>query len=302
MNSKIKIAKLELRNPVVTASGTFGYGKEFSEIIDLKDIGAVITKTITVYPREGNPAPRIVETPSGMINSIGLENKGLDDFLKNKLCSLKKFKTKVIVSIAGFCNEDFIALSKGLNVAGVDALELNLSCPNLNKKIIAQNKKLTSQAVYLVRKYSKKTLIVKLSPNVSDIAEFASVAEDCGADAVSLVNTFYAMAIDIGRKKPALGNIIGGLSGPAIKPIALKMVFDVFKKVKIPIIASGGIADVKDALEFIMAGASVVSAGSINFVNTTSCVEIAKGINRYLDKNKIKTLKQIIGCAHEKKN
>ncbi|MDP8259783.1 MAG: dihydroorotate dehydrogenase [Candidatus Gygaella obscura] len=302
MDTKVKIAKLELKNPITVASGTFGYGQEFKEIIDLNDIAAIITKTITPFAREGNSAPRIIEASSGMINSIGLENQGLDDFLKYKLPQLRKLKTKTIVSIAGFSKRDFIVLAQELNTSGVDAIELNLSCPNLNKKIIAQDIKLTAKAVSAVKKYTKKTLIVKLSPNVTDIAELAFIAQDCGADAVSLVNTFSAMAIDIIKRKPALGNIVGGLSGPAIKPMAIKMVFDVFKKIRIPIVGVGGIADFKDALEFMMAGAKVVSVGSINFVNPKASLEIASGIKNYMRKNKIKNINRIIGCAHEKNN
>jgi len=287
VNLSVKIGRLKLKNPVMAASGTFG--PEYGELIDMDSLGAIIAKTITLKARSGNPAPRVTETPSGMLNSIGLENKGLDDFLKNKLPTFVKLKTKVIASISGDDEREFAQLARRLSkVKRVDALELNLSCPNLRGKgIIAQDEKAVYKIVKAVRKVTPLTVIAKLSPNVTDIAKIAKVSEEAGADAVSLVNTFLAMAVDIDTMKPALGNITGGLSGPAIKPIALRMVWEAHNAVKIPIIGMGGIMDWKDAVEFILSGAAAVEVGTANFVNPKAPIEIVDGLRKYLIKNKV---------------
>ena len=306
LNSKFKISnltvyigKLRLKNPVIAASGTFG--PEYGELIDMDSLGAIIAKTITLKARSGNPAPRVTETPSGMLNSIGLENKGLDDFLKNKLPELAKLKTKVIASISGDDDREFAQLARRLSkVKRVDALELNLSCPNLRGEgIIAQDEKAVYKIVKAVRKVTPLTVIAKLSPNVTDIAKIAKVSEEAGADAVSLVNTFLAMAVDIDTMKPALGNITGGLSGPAIKPIALRMVWEAYNALKIPIIGMGGIMDWKDAVEFILSGAAAVEVGTANFVNPKTAVEIIGGIKKYMVKNKIGDIKELTGALKD---
>jgi dihydroorotate dehydrogenase (NAD+) catalytic subunit len=306
MQSKysVKVGKLILKNPVMAASGTFGYGEEFKDFIALKNLGAIVSKTITVNPRPGNVPPRTCETYAGMLNSIGLENPGLEVFVKEKLPVLKKFGVPVIVSIAseGGIGE-FVALAARLNeLPAVEALELNISCPNvvhgqgtMKYPLIAQDAQATYTAVRSVRKVTRKTIITKLSPNVTDITEIALAAERAGSDAVSMVNTFYGMSIDIERQKPKLGNRIGGLSGPAIKPLALKMVYDAAKKITIPIIGMGGIMSAGDALEFLIAGATAVAVGTGNFVNPGITAEIIQGIEHYLVKNKINNINSLIG-------
>lgn len=305
-NMTVKIGKLRMRNPVMAASGTFG--EEYRELVKKGALGAIVAKTITLKPRTGNPAPRVCETPSGMLNSIGLENKGLDYFLKEKLPLLKKFKVPIIVSIAGDDEDEFKELAKRLNrVKSIDALELNLSCPNIVSsqltvssrqyeiKIIAQDEEAIEKIVKAVRRATKRMIITKLSPNVTDIAKMAKAAEDAGSDAVSLVNTFLGMAVDIETKKPKLGNVTGGLSGPAIKPLALRMVWSAYNKVRIPIIGIGGIMDWRDAIEFILCGATAVQVGTANFVNPKASSEIVTGIKGYLRKNKIGNINELIG-------
>lgn len=298
VNLSIKIGKIKLKNPVMAASGTFG--EEYKELVDINSLGAIVMKTITLKPRSGNPPPRIAETPSGMLNSIGLENKGLEDFIKNKLTSISKFKIPIIVSIAGDDEEEFRELAKSLSkIDRVGALELNLSCPNIKygsrEDSIAQDKDATYKVIETVRKATKLTIIAKLSPNVTDIKEIAKSAEDAGADAVALVNTFLGMRVDVETKKPMLGNVTGGLSGPAIKPIALRMVWEVYNTVKIPIIGMGGIMDYKDAIEFILCGARAIQVGTANFVNPKASVEIINGIKSYLKDNKISDLNDLVG-------
>lgn len=294
------IGRLKLKNPVMAASGTFG--PEYGSLTDINRLGAYIAKTITLRARTGNPPPRVVETPSGMLNSIGLENKGLEDFIKNKLPELKDIKIPVIASIAGDDAGEFRELAKGLNRARkISAIEINLSCPNIirrsyEKNIIAQDEKATYEVVNAVRKATRLTIIAKLSPNVTDITKIALAVEDAGADAVSLVNTFIGMAVDIETQRPVLGNITGGLSGPAIKPIALRMVRDVYRKIKIPVIGMGGIMDYKDAIEFILCGASAVQVGTANFVDPTAPLGIVSGLNKYMAKNKIRDIKMLIGA------
>jgi dihydroorotate dehydrogenase (NAD+) catalytic subunit len=312
----VKIGKQVFMNPVMVASGTFGYAEEFKDLVALKKLGAIVSKTITLRPRPGNVPPRTCETYAGMLNSIGLENPGLEVFIKDKLPVLKKFGVPLIVSIASEGKPgEFIELARRLDtVPAVGAIELNISCPNITRTpghqdtrtqagergypLIAQDARATYDVVKAVRKATKKTIITKLSPNVTDITEIAIAAERAGSDAVSLVNTFYGMSIDILRRKPVLGNIAGGLSGPAIKPIALKMVCDVARRVRIPVIGMGGIMNTADALEFLIAGAAAVSVGTVNFINPTASVEIVEGIRRYLIKHKINNIHSLTGSLH----
>ncbi|MCX5706940.1 MAG: dihydroorotate dehydrogenase [Candidatus Omnitrophica bacterium] len=300
MHSKIKVnlGKLKLKNPVMVASGTFGYANEFKDLLDLKKLGAIVTKTITIKPRVGNPMPRTCETPAGMLNSIGLENPGIKIFLQDKLPLLKRIGIPVIVSIASEESpEEFVILARALDkITGVAAIELNISCPNIQKtKLIAQDGQATYDLVSKVRKATKKPVITKLSPNVSSISEIAQAAESAGSDAVSLINTLYGMSIDIKQRKSKLASLTGGLSGPAVRPVAVKMVWEVYNKIKIPIIGMGGIMSAQDALEFIIAGASAISIGTANFVNPGAAVEIASGIKEYLSANKIKDIKELTG-------
>ncbi len=296
-NLAVSLGGLKLANPVVVASGTFGYGEEYKDLVPLKRLGAITTKTVTLKPRSGNPPPRIAETYQGMLNAIGLENPGLDVFVREKLPFLEKIGIPIIASIAADRPAQFAQIAQRLNrVNSIAALELNLSCPNVGKKgLIAQAPRATYQAVKAVKEATKLTVISKLSPNVTDITEIARAAERAGSDALSLVNTFFGMALELETKRPRLGNVSGGLSGPAIKPQALWMVREVFKAVKIPLIGMGGIMDACDALEFIICGATAVAIGTANFVNPRTTVEIIDGIKRHLLKNKIKDIKNLIG-------
>jgi dihydroorotate dehydrogenase (NAD+) catalytic subunit len=299
VNISARIGKLKLSNPVLVASGTFGYGGEFRELINPDKLGAVVTKTVTLAPRQGNPMPRTIEAPCGLLNSIGLQNEGIDSFIKHKIPYLTKLSTKVIVSIAGESVQEFKKLTQILDRKNaVDAIELNLSCPNIRGKttLIAQDPRATYQTVKAVRKITKKTLIAKLSPNVTDIVRIARSACEAGCDALSLINTVYGMSVDLEKKEPHLASIFGGLSGPAIKPIALYMVYWAAKKIKLPIIGIGGIMNAQDALEFILAGATPVEVGTANFVNPKASIEIIKGIRQYLVKHKIKDIKNLIGA------
>jgi len=301
----VNIGKLKLKNPVMVASGTFGYAEEFRDFIDLKKLGAIVTKTITLKPRQGNPAPRTCETPAGMLNSIGLENPGIDAFLKEKLPPLAKIGVPVIVSIASEHDPDeFIELVKRLDkVNNVAAIELNISCPNIKdlkdrskvKTLISQDKDATYRLVKSVRKATEKVLITKLSPNVSSIVEIASAAQDAGSDAVALINTLTGMSIDIQKRAPKLSVVTGGLSGPAIRPVAVRMVWEAYNKIDIPIIGMGGIIDTASALEFFIAGASVISVGTANFINPSASVEIISGVQKYLRQNNIKDINGLIG-------
>jgi len=282
----IRIGKIKLKNPVMVASGTFGYAKEFEQLVDLGKLGAIVTKTITLKPRSGNPMPRVCETASGMLNSIGLQNEGVDNFIKEKLPYLGKLDVPIIASIAGDNVKEFCELAKGLDkLEGVDGIELNISCPNIKGEgLIAQCPDATYDVVKAVRKVTSKTLITKLSPNVTDIVEIARAACRAGTDAVSLVNSFSGMAIDIETKRPKLGNITGGLSGPCIKPIALRMVWEVARNIKKPVIGIGGIMSAEDAIEFMLAGAKAVQIGTANFVEPGISGKIIKGIEDYFDK------------------
>ncbi len=298
MDLTVNIGHLKLKNPVMTASGTFGYGEEYSEFVDLNVLGAVVAKGISLKPMEGNPSPRICETPCGMLNAIGLQNIGLKKFLKEKLPYLRKFDTRVIVNVFSNTINEYVKLSKALDNAGVDAIELNVSCPNVKKggMIFGTDKKALAGLIAKVRQsVNKAILITKLSPNVSNIQEFSRIAEDAGSDALSLINTIPAIAIDIETRKPKLANITGGLSGPAIKPIAVRMVWEASKSVKIPVIGIGGIINAEDAIEFILAGATAIEVGTANFVNPKATTEIIEGIEAYLQRKGILDVKDIIG-------
>ena len=286
----LKIGKIKLKNPVMVASGTFGYAKEFEGLMDLKKLGAIVTKTITLKPRQGNPMPRVCETSSGMLNAIGLQNDGVEDFIDEKLPYLAKIGVPIIVSISGDNVKEFCELAQRLDKEkDVDGIELNISCPNVRAQgsrlkaqgLIAQDKDATYEVVKSVRKVTDKTLITKLSPNVTDIVEIAQAACKGGTDAVSLVNTFFGMAIDIETGRPKLGNVTGGLSGPCIKPIALKMVWDVAKNIDKPVIGMGGIMNASDAIEFLLAGAQAVQVGTANFVEPGVCGTIIKGVEKW---------------------
>lgn len=300
-----------MKNPLMVASGTFGYAEEFADFIDFRNLGAVVSKTITLRPRQGNPPPRTCETPAGMLNSIGLENPGIEKFIAEKLTLLKKTGIPVIVSIASEDNpEEFVTLARRLDKIGaVSAIELNISCPNIktrnrkqkttnyepSTKLIAQDPKATYEAVKSVRRVTGKTLITKLSPNVTDIVEIALAAEKGGSDALSLVNTFVGLGVDVQTFRPKISTVTAGLSGPAIRPIALRMVWEVSQKTGIPIIGMGGIIDAQSALEFLIAGSTCVSIGTANFINPRVSAEILEGIKNYLKENRIRDIKLLIG-------
>jgi dihydroorotate dehydrogenase (NAD+) catalytic subunit len=289
--------KLELKNPILNASGTFGYGDEFSEIFDLSILGGIVTKGISLMPKQGNPVPRIVETACGLINAIGLENIGVDAFLAEKLTFLRKFNTPVIVNFFGNTEEEYINCAKKLSVKGIDALEMNVSCPNVKKGGIqfGTDPKILSSLVKKIRDVTEKPLIIKLSPLVSDIAKMACASQDAGADAITCINTIPAMAIDEQTRKPILGNVTGGLSGPAIKPIALRMVWEVSKKCSIPVIGSGGICSAADVIQFMLAGASAVEIGSYSLREPFCFPEIINGLELYMKQHKIAAIRDIIG-------
>lgn len=300
------IGKIKLKNPVLVASGTFGHAKEFEKFIDLNKLGGIVTKTITVKPRLGNPPVRIVETSSGMLNAIGLQNPGVERFISEKLPYLKKLRIPVFVSIMGYRVEELTSLVQTLEKAGgFDGYEVNLSCPNVSygtssgAVMFAHEESMIEAAISAVRKRTKKTVIAKLGPDVSDIGKMAKVAENAGADAVSLINTFIAMAIDIETRKPVLANKTGGLSGPCIKPIAVRMVWEVAKKVKIPVIGIGGIMNARDAIEFLIAGADAIQVGTANFINPCASIEILEGIEDFMRKQKVKSVRDLIGSIKE---
>lgn len=292
---------LMLDNPVIAASGTFGFGREYAEYIDLNQLGAIAVKGLTPAAREGNPTPRIVETEMGIINSIGLQNPGIEKFIAEEMPFLNQYKTKVIANISGNSVEEFVFMTQRLSMEnGVDALEVNVSCPNIHRggEVFATNPEMVELITSAVRKATDLPIIVKLSPNVTDIGIIARSAEAGGADAVSLINTLLAMAIDIHKQKPVLKQVFGGLSGPAIKPIALRQVWQVYQSVNIPIIGMGGIMDGDDAIEFILAGATAVSIGTGNFVNPTACLDVLQGMRDYLEDHQIDDINQLIGRAH----
>lgn len=296
---RVQIGTLELNNPVMTASGTFGYGAEFADLLDISRLGAIIVKGISLEPRAGNPPPRIVETACGMLNAIGLENVGLERFLSEKMPYLRQCGTRVIVNILGKTVAEYAQLADHLaGVAGVDALEVNISCPNVDKGGVAFGAvpEMAAAVVRAVKEHAGQPVIVKLSPNVTDIALMARTVEDAGADAVSLINTLIGMAIDIHARLPKIANRTGGLSGPAIKPVALRMVWQVAQAVRIPVIGIGGIATAEDALEFILAGASAVQVGTANFYNPRAAEDILDGISAYLRQYQEPSLTAIIGA------
>ncbi|MGO5065188.1 dihydroorotate dehydrogenase [Clostridium sporogenes] len=286
-----------LKNPIIAASGTFGFGEEYGEFYDVSILGGISSKGLTLNPKEGNDGIRIYETSSGIINSVGLQNPGIDRFVKEELPKMKKIDTITIANVGGGCIEDYIAVVDKLNKTDVDMIELNISCPNVKHGGMAFGIKseVAYEVVKKVKEICKKPLIVKLSPNAEDIVDMAIKCESAGADALSLVNTFKAMAIDIKRKVPVFENVTAGLSGPCIKPIALRMVYEVCKKVTIPVIGIGGISNYKDVIEFIMAGATAVQIGTANFINPYSALNIIKDLESYMEKEGIKNLEEIRG-------
>ncbi len=297
MNTKINFAGIEMKNPVTVASGTFGYGREFSNFFDLSKLGGIITKGTSLKPKSGNKPPRVCETASGMLNSIGLQNPGVEYFAENDLPFLRKFDTAIIVNACGSTIDEYVELCKILNTLDIDGVELNLSCPNVKAGCMAFGntyegvKEVTSK----VRKVLEKPLIVKLTPNVTNIAEIAKAVEDAGADGVSLINTLLGMKIDINKRKPVLANNTGGLSGPAIKPVAVRMVYQVAQAVKIPILGMGGIINGEDAIEFMLAGASAISIGAGNFISPTTSIDTISQIEDYMRKNNIEDINEIVG-------
>ena len=299
MNTKVSIAGVELKNPITVASGTFGSGMEYDEFVDLNLLGAVTTKGVANVPWPGNPTPRVAETYGGMMNAIGLQNPGIDTFVKRDIPFLKEKDTKIIVNVCGKSTEDYLDVVERLGDEPVDLLEINVSCPNVKEGGIAfgQDPKALYDITKAIKAKAKQPIIMKLSPNVTDITEMARAAEAGGADGLSLINTITGMKIDINRRKFALANKTGGLSGPAIKPVAVRMVYQAANAVKIPIIGMGGIASAEDALEFIMAGATAVSVGAMNFVNPYTTVETIEGIEAFMKKNQVEDINSLIGCV-----
>jgi dihydroorotate dehydrogenase (NAD+) catalytic subunit len=295
----VNLAGLELRNPVMTASGTFGYGREFAEYMDLETIGAFVTKGLSLKPRPGNPTPRIVETPGGMLNAIGLQNVGIEAFIAEKVPFLQSVNTPAIVNFFGSTPEEYAELAGRLDeIPQVAGLEVNISCPNVKQGgiVFGTDPACAGQVVTACRRATKKPLIVKLSPNVTDVVVMAQACADAGADALSLINTLTGMAIDLKSRKPVLANITGGLSGPAIKPVALRMVWQVSRAVQLPLIGIGGIMSATDALEFILAGASAVQVGTASFINPSASQEIAQGMERWLEENGVARVSDLIGA------
>lgn len=299
MNTKVTIAGVTLQNPVMTASGTFGSGMEYGEFVDLNKLGAVVTKGVANVPWAGNPTPRVAEVYGGMLNAIGLQNPGIDVFIERDIPFLKQYDTKIIVNVCGKTVADYIEVVEKLGDIGVDMLEINVSCPNVKEGAIAFGQKaealfdITSQ----IKKHAVQPVIMKLSPNVTDIGEMARAAEAAGADAISLINTLTGMKIDIHKRTFALANKTGGMSGPAIKPIAVRMVYQAASAVKIPVIGMGGICSAEDAIEFLLAGASAVSVGAANFFNPYVTEEIVRGIETYMEQYKIEDIKELIGAV-----
>lgn len=299
MNTSVTIAGITFQNPVTTASGTFGSGIEYSKFVDLGRLGAVTTKGVSSIPWTGNATPRVAETYGGMLNAIGLQNPGIDMFIERDIPFLRKFDTKIIANVVGKTTEEYCAVVERLADCDVDMLEINISCPNVKEGGIAfgQNANCIEAITAEIKKHAKQPVIMKLSPNVTDITEMARAAQAGGADALSLINTITGMKIDINRKSFLLANKTGGLSGPAIKPVAVRMVYQVANAVNLPIIGMGGIANAEDALEFIMAGATMVAVGTANFFNPTVTVEVAEGIEAYMKQHKVEDIKELIGCV-----
>lgn len=301
MKTSVKIAGVTFKNPVMTASGTFGSGMEYSEFVDLNQLGAVVTKGVANVPWYGNPTPRIAETHGGMLNAIGLQNPGIDVFIQRDIPFLKQFDTRIIVNVCGKTVEDYLEVVDKLSDQPVDMLEINVSCPNVKEGAIAFGQKADAlfQITEQIKKHAKQPVIMKLSPNVTDIAEMAKAAEAGGADALSLINTITGMKIDIHKRCFALANRTGGLSGPAIKPVAVRMVYQAARAVQIPIIGMGGIANAEDAIEFLLAGATAIAVGAMNFVNPYTTVEIVKGMEDYMRRYKLEDIRELIGAVHE---
>ncbi len=294
----VKIGKIKLRNPVIVASGTFGFGEEYEDFLDPGQLGAIVSKGISLKPMIGNPPPRIFETEGGLINSIGLQNPGFENFVAQKLPYYKRFKTHLLVNFFGNTEREYVELARRFDsIAGISGLEMNISCPNVKRggMVFCSDPKTVYRIVSKVRKVTKLTLAVKLSPNVTDIGQIGRSAEEGGADAISLINTFRAMAVNIRTRKPELGNIFGGLSGPAMKPIALRMVWEVSQKVAIPVIGMGGIVKAEDAIEFILVGASAIQIGTANLVQPRTAIHVIQGIENYIIQNKIASVKNLTG-------
>lgn len=299
MNTKVEIAGVTFNNPVMTASGTFGSGMEYSDFVDLNKLGAVVTKGVANVPWPGNPTPRVAEVYGGMLNAIGLQNPGIDVFVKRDIPFLKQYDTKIIVNVCGKTVDDYLEVVERLADEPVDMLEINVSCPNVKEGAIAFGQKADSlyDITSKIKKKAKQPIIMKLSPNVTDITEMAKAAEAAGSDALSMINTITGMKIDIYRKKFVLANKTGGLSGPAIKPVAVRMVYQAAHAVKIPVIGMGGIASAEDAIEFILAGASAVAVGAMNFVNPYTTVEVVEGIEEYMRNNSVTDINELIGAV-----
>lgn len=297
MSLKVNIGGVEFKNPVIAASGTFGFGEEFKDYIDLNKLGGISSKGLTLRKNPGNPGIRIYETPAGIMNSIGLQNPGVDHFIDNELVFMRKYDTVVIANLGGHSYDDYKLGGAKLDKADIDMIELNISCPNLKEGGMAfgTDPKKAREVISIVRNETNLPLIVKLSPNVTHIGEFAKIAEDCGAEAVSLVNTFNAMAVDIKKKKFVFDNKTAGLSGPAIKPIALRMTYEVAQAVGIPVIAMGGIMNVEDCIEFMMVGASAIQVGTANFAKLDTMIDIIDNLEKYCSDNKIENIKDIVG-------
>lgn len=300
MNLSVDFAGVTMKNPVTTASGTFGSGAEYGEYVDLNRLGAVTTKGVANVPWPGNPTPRVCETYGGMLNAIGLQNPGIDVFVERDIPYLKQYDTRIIVNVCGHTTEEYLEVVERLADQDVDLLEINISCPNVKEGGIAfgQNPKLVEQITAEIKKKAKQPVIMKLSPNVTDITETAKAAEAGGADALSLINTLTGMKIDINRRQFALANQTGGMSGPAVKPVAVRMVYQVAHAVKLPVLGMGGIRTAEDALEFIMAGASMVAVGTANFNNPTATVDVIEGIERFMKEHHIEDIHELIGCVH----
>lgn len=301
VNMSVTIASLKLKNPVMTASGTFGYGEEYADYMDLNRLGAIVVKGLSITPRYGNPTPRVVETPAGMLNAIGLQNIGVVSFIRDKLPFLRQFEVPVIANFFGDTVEEYVRAAVELSSAeGVHALEMNISCPNKQEGwiVFGTNPEAMSEVVGEVRKATDLPLIVKLTPNVADIGFMARVAQDAGADALSVINTITGMVVDIRRRKPVLANTTGGLSGPAIRPIAVRMVWETCKAVGIPVIGMGGVMNAGDALEFMIAGARAVAVGTANFVNPSASIDVIDGIEKFLAEENIQDINSIVGSLN----
>lgn len=299
MNTKVNLAGVTLKNPVMTASGTFGSGAEYAEFVDLNQLGAVVTKGVASVPWEGNPTPRVAETYGGMLNAVGLQNPGIDLFVERDVPFLAKYDTRIVVNVCGRTKEDYCEVISRLSGQPVDLLEINISCPNVKEGGIAfgQNPKSVEEITKEVKKCASQSIIMKLSPNVTDISEMARAAEAGGADAVSLINTLTGMKIDIHKRAFALANKTGGLSGPAIHPIAVRMVYEAAHAVKIPVVGMGGIASAEDAIEMILAGATAISVGTANFYNPTVTMEIVSGIREYMEQYGVKDIQELVGAV-----